>query len=195
MRISFEPIILKNQNPVSITHSKTGRKSLFFSFVLLVFSFAIHGQSAVLKFKRISTELGLSQNHVLCIMQDSKGFMWFGTADGLNRYDGYSFKIYKNIIGDSSSLPNNYITTICEDSKGVLWVGSLGGGLSKLDREKDKFTTHRHNDKNKFSLSNDNINKILEDSRGNLWIGTNEDYTYLRLHAWFPTKGYDQYLQ
>jgi signal transduction histidine kinase/CheY-like chemotaxis protein/ligand-binding sensor domain-containing protein len=174
MRRSSEPIILKNQYPVSITNSKSGWKSLFSIFILLVFSFAAYSQSAVLKFKRLSTEQGLSQNHVLCIIQDSKGFMWFGTADGLNRYDGYNFKVYKNVVGDSSTLPNNYITTICEDSKGVLWIGSLGGGLSKLDREKDTFTTYRHSDKNKFSLSNDNINKILEDSRGNLWIGTNE---------------------
>src|SRR5688500_6802143 len=123
MRRSSEPIILKNQYRVSLTNSKSGWKNLFSIFILLVFSFASYSQSAVLKFKRISTEQGLSQNHVLCIIQDSKGFMWFGTADGLNRYDGYNFKVYKNVIGDSTTLPNNYITTICEDSKGVLWIG------------------------------------------------------------------------
>lgn len=171
---SSEPIIPENHYPVSFVNFFSGWKHLFFAFALLLVLPASYSQSSILKFKRISTEEGLSQSHVLCIIQDRKGFMWFGTADGLNRYDGYNFKVYKNVIGDSSSLPNNYITSICEDSRGELWIGSLGGGLSKLDREKDKFITYHHSDKNKFSLSSDNVNKILEDSRGNLWIGTNE---------------------
>jgi ligand-binding sensor domain-containing protein len=166
--------ILKNHSAIlSFKQPSKKKKWKFFFVLLLLFSFSSYGQQSNLKFKHLSTDQGLSQSHVLCVLQDSKGFMWFGTADGLNRYDGYDFKVYKNIVGDSTSLPNNYITTICEDSKGALWVGSLGGGLSKLDRNSDKFTIYRHNDKNRFSLSNDNINKILEDSRGNLWIGTN----------------------
>ena len=129
-------------------------------------------QNSNLNFRRINTDQGLSQNHVLCILQDSKGFMWFGTRNGLNRYDGYNFKIYKNTLEDSTSLSNNYINTIFEDAKGIVWVGTLGGGLSKFDRKKEQFTNYKHSEKNPRSIANDNVNKIFEDSKGTLWVGT-----------------------
>src|SRR5689334_16959673 len=71
----------------------------------------------------IGIERGLSNNAVTCIYQDHQGFMWFGTYDGLNRYDGYNFKIYRNIIGDSNSLRDNHIYAIEEDEKYRLWIG------------------------------------------------------------------------
>ena len=98
--------------------------------------------------------------------------MWFGTRDGLNRYDGYNFKIYQNTLEDSTSISNNYINTVFEDAKGTIWVGTLGGGLSKFDRKKDQFINYKHSDKNARSIANDNVNKIFEDSRGTLWVGT-----------------------
>src|SRR5690606_27434495 len=84
----------------------------------------------------ISNDNGLSQNTVHYMMQDSKGFIWFATEDGLNRYDGYTFTIYKNNPQDRSSIPDNFIWTIHEDFNGDLWVGTNNGGLSKFIRDK-----------------------------------------------------------
>src|SRR5271170_4055935 len=86
-------------------------------------------QAGNLKFGHIGTDAGLSQSNVTCILQDSRGLMWFGTQDGLNRYDGYRFTVYKNDPLDPVSLSNNYIKDIKDDAKGNIWVATLGGGL------------------------------------------------------------------
>jgi ligand-binding sensor domain-containing protein len=83
-------------------------------------------------FEKFSTEQGLSQNSIVRILQDSRGFLWICTFDGLNRYDGYQLKIFRNITGDSTSLSNNKIVSICEDYRGNIWIGTYGGGLNKL---------------------------------------------------------------
>lgn len=88
-----------------------------------------------LRFERISVEHGLSHSTVNCILQGSKGFMWFGTDDGLNKYDGYSFTVYKNDPDDPRSLSHNQVWSLFEDSSGVLWVGTYGGGLNRFDRD------------------------------------------------------------
>ena len=89
-------------------------------------------------FKHLEVRNGLSNNQVTAIYRDSKGFMWFGTASGLNRYDGYNFKVYKGKDGDSKSLPDNYIVTIQEDGEGRLWVRT-GSGYSIYCPETDDF--------------------------------------------------------
>ena len=78
---------------------------------------------------QLSIQNGLSNNSVRCIYQDKKGFIWFGTYDGLNRYDGTEFKTFRNRISDSTSLPHNYIYTVHEDAQHNIWVGT-GQGLS-----------------------------------------------------------------
>ncbi|MCZ6701659.1 MAG: hypothetical protein O6940_01320 [Ignavibacteria bacterium] len=83
-------------------------------------------------FEKFSIEHGLSQNSILRILQDSRGFLWICTFDGLNRYDGYQFKIFRNIPGDTTSLSNNKILSICEDKSDNIWIGTYGGGLNKL---------------------------------------------------------------
>ncbi|MCP2597399.1 ATP-binding protein, partial [Candidatus Aminicenantes bacterium AC-335-G13] len=120
----------------------------------------------------ISTAEGLSQNTGNCIIQDHKGFMWFGTEDGLNKYDGYKFTIYRHDPKNPDSISNSYITAMYEDRDGVLWIGTAGGGLNKFDREKEKFIYYMHDEKNPLSLSNNFVLSIYEDSSGNLWIGT-----------------------
>src|SRR5579863_3885267 len=107
---------------------------LFFFFQFS--GFLGYAQSGKLKFSHIGTEVGLSQNNVTCILRDRQGFMWFGTRDGLNRYDGYDFDVYKNNPEDSLSLSNNFVTSIMEDGKGDIWVGTWGGGLNRFDAEK-----------------------------------------------------------
>ncbi len=101
-------------------------------------------QAPKLQFRHISNEQGLSNSTVEAIYQDSKGFIWFGTRDGLNRYDGLEINVYKNNPADSSSLSESYIRYIYEDREHRLWVGTING-LNRLDREKNNFTRYKHN--------------------------------------------------
>lgn len=129
-------------------------------------------QKQQIRLTHLGTDKGLSQSNGSCILQDSRGFMWFGTQDGLNRYDGYTFTVYKNNPKDPASLSNSYIKDILEDAKGNIWVATLGGGLDRFDREKGVFFHYRQNKKIAGSLSDDFVNCITEDSGGDLWIGT-----------------------
>ena len=97
-----------------------------------------------IRFDRISLEQGLSQSVVNCILQDSKGFMWFGTEDGLNRYDGYEFRVYKTDPENHNTLSDNFVQSISEDPEGKLWIGTFAGGLNRFDRETEQFTRNRH---------------------------------------------------
>src|SRR5215475_15612941 len=89
--------------------------------------------------KYLGIEQGLSNNAVTCVYQDPRGFMWFGTYDGLNRYDGYGFTVFRTMIGDSTSLPFNNIATICGDGRGGLWVGGQKG-IGIFDAATGKFS-------------------------------------------------------
>ncbi|OJJ15935.1 hypothetical protein BKI52_37080 [marine bacterium AO1-C] len=125
-------------------------------------------------FLNISSSQGLSQNTVSCVLQDRRGFLWFGTADGLNRYDGYHFKVYRNELGNKHSLSNNYITALLEDKQGYIWVGTLGGGVNRFDPATEKFTRFRpHKDKIK-GITGGEINNFAEDASGKIWISTNK---------------------
>ena len=97
-------------------------------------------QKQHIRFKHLGTDLGLSQSNVLCILQDSRGFMWFGTRDGLNKYDGYKFTVYKNKISDKNTISNNFIQSIKEGKNGCLWIATWGGGLNRYDLQKNQFT-------------------------------------------------------
>src|ERR1700759_471800 len=84
------------------------------------------------RFRRISTDQGLSNSTINCIFQDSRGFMWFGTRDGLNRYDGTKFTIYRNDENDPNSLCDNFVRCMYEDASHNLWIGT-SYGLSRFD--------------------------------------------------------------
>ncbi|GAB3931073.1 sensor histidine kinase [Larkinella terrae] len=98
--------------------------------------------------------------------------MWFGTQDGLNRYDGYTFTVYRNDPKNPTSLSHNFIRSLYEDRKGRLWVGSEDGGLSLFNREADNFTNYQRTADNLNSLSHNQVMTIVEDRRGFLWVGT-----------------------
>jgi len=115
---------------------------------------------------------GLSQVLVTSILQDRRGFMWFGTKDGLDRFDGYSFKVYKSQPEDPYSLSDNYILCLKEDRKGRIWVGTWGGGLDVYDPASGRFSNYRHDPNDPNSLSNNDINVIHVDDAENVWIGT-----------------------
>lgn len=138
-------------------------------FFLLISS--ISGQQDYL-FENISVAEGLSTAQLAImnsIYQDQYGFMWFATVEGLNRYDGYNFKVYKNIPNDTTSLPSSNITMVCGDSEGNLWIGTPGN-MSRLNRSKDTFRTYPV--VNPTNSSNVNISRGLVDSHNNFWIGT-----------------------
>ncbi|MEM6965816.1 MAG: two-component regulator propeller domain-containing protein, partial [Bacteroidota bacterium] len=90
---------------------------------------------------------------------DQLGFAWFGTYNGLARYDGYSFKNYFQIFGDSTALSGNIIKSIQEDSEGYLWLGTIGGGLCRFDPRIDKFQTYKFNEEN--STEGNNVTSII----------------------------------
>jgi ligand-binding sensor domain-containing protein len=122
-------------------------------------------------FDRISTESGLSGNSVNYIYQDHRGFMWFATDDGLNKYDGDLFTVYQHHPLDSTTLSDNRIKTIYEDRRGSLWIGTMNG-LNRLDRLNNKFIRYYHRPENSSSLSHNDIRAIAEDADGYLWIAT-----------------------
>lgn len=122
-------------------------------------------------FKQISLAEGLSQSSINAIGQDENGFLWLGTQDGLNRFDGNEFTIYKNIPFDSSSLAENFITAIAVDNQNQLWVGTMNEGLHLFHPENETFSRFYHS-KNKNALSNNNITKIYTDKNGRVWVGT-----------------------
>ncbi|MDR3628537.1 MAG: two-component regulator propeller domain-containing protein [Ignavibacteriaceae bacterium] len=125
-----------------------------------------------INFEHILSDKGLSQNTIHCILQDSQGFIWFATEDGLDKYDGYNFTVYKNNPLEGNSISDNFIWTIYEDRSGTLWIGTNSCGISKFDRQTEKFKNYTYNPNNPNCLSNNNVRAILEDSKGNLWIGT-----------------------
>jgi len=133
---------------------------------------AVWANQRHIRFERIGLEEGLSESSVYCMIQDTRGFMWFGTGDGLNRYDGYGFVVYKNDLDDPLSLSNNTINALCEDQAGRLWVGTFGGGLNRYDREADAFIQYRHNLEDSASLNSDRITALVCGADGILWVGT-----------------------
>lgn len=139
--------------------------------VLMVHS-ACSAQQQDIRFERLSIEDGLSQSSVYSILQDNRGFMWFGTDDGLNRYDGYTFTIYRHDPENPHSLSNNVVRALYEDRAGMLWIGTEGGGLNVFDRNTEQFKHYRHDPDSPGSLSHDTVGTIYEDRNGTLWIGS-----------------------
>jgi len=119
----------------------------------------------------ISIEQGLSSNHATVICQDHQGFIWIGTLGGLNRYDGYKMTTFRNLPGDSTSLPSNIITAIHEDQQGVLWVGT-NAGLSCFNRLEETFTSYTSKPGNPQSIGYNLVNYIFDDKDGQLWFST-----------------------
>ncbi|UFH52755.1 hybrid sensor histidine kinase/response regulator [Spirosoma sp. KNUC1025] len=133
---------------------------------------SVTAQQQNIRFAHLTTNQGLSQNNVTCILQDRRGFMWFGTQDGLNKFDGYTYTIYRHNPKTSSSLSHNYIHTLYEDKQGRLWVGSDEGGLSLYEPETDSFINYNHQPGIKNSLSHNKVMAIVQDEKGYLWVGT-----------------------
>lgn len=142
---------------------------LFFIFALFAIAGKAQDQYA---FKHLNVEDGLSQSSVLGIAQDARGFIWFGTRFGLNKYDSQTFKIYKNQKGDPKSLSyTSYLSSILALKDGSLLIGTFSG-LNKYNEKGDNFDRYLHNDSVPASLSNSTIYCIYQDKKNRVWIGT-----------------------
>lgn len=128
--------------------------------------------NAELKFDQIGLEQGLSQSTVNAIVQDGQGYMWFGTQDGLNRYDGYSINIFKHNPNDKYSITDNRINCLLSDSKNDLWIGTENGGLNRYDPEEGRFYHYLNDENAEFTISNNTVTTLFEDSEKNIWVGT-----------------------
>jgi two-component system sensor histidine kinase ChiS len=124
------------------------------------------------RFEHVTIEDGLSDNRINGFLQDSEGYMWFGSQDGLNRFDGYQFTSFWHDARDSTSLSGNYIEVLFEDHEQTMWVGTWGSGLNRYDRKTETFEHLRHDPDDPASLADDFISAIVEDTNGTLWIGT-----------------------
>lgn len=165
-------------------------KSLCVSCLLLLqyCGFYTHAQHRRIPFEHIGIAEGLSESNILTIAQDEMGFMWFGTWDGLNKYDGYKITVYKNLHGDSNSISNNYINKIAPDRKGNLWVAT-NDGLNCFNLTKEKFNIFKHIPGNANSISGNVINAVLPDRQGRIWIGTDKG-----LDCYYPSKNKFEHL-
>ena len=145
------------------------------SIIIFLFSTTFSGmwsQSNQVRFEHITSEDGLSANVVNCIFQDSQGYMWFGTNDGLNRYDGYNFTTFKPSPDQEKAINSNLVFTIAEDSNGHLWIGTTGSGLNCFDPLTEEFTQFQHEPGRPATLSSNHIISLATDQKGRIWVGT-----------------------
>ncbi len=132
----------------------------------------IGAQPAPTVYKRLTTAEGLSQVTVQAIHRDRRGFVWLGTYDGLNRFDGYDVATYFAVPGDSTSLGGNSVPDIAETADGALWIATDRGGLSRYDPTRDAFTRLRHDPDNDASLPSNRVFEVHVGPRRQLWAGT-----------------------
>ena len=161
--------------------SKAMNFNCLHSLLIPLFCISFCWSQNVSDFKQITTDQGLSQSDVNAIFQDQKGFMWFGTHDGLNKYDGYNFKVYKPSNSQKNAISSNLVWKITDDSSGNLWIGTTGGGLNHFDVKSEVFTSFRHSPQDPTTISSDYISALYRDSSNRLWIVTTKGVNYIEL--------------
>ena len=134
-----------------------------------------------IRFNHLTTEDGLSQSAVTCILQDKYGFMWFGTQDGLNRYDGYNFKVFKNDPEDSTTLSDNFIFSIYEDDSGTLYIGTQSGNLHEYDPTKESFSIISPDSINLHKTDMNSVLAVYYDESNIKWTGGLSQETGLKM--------------
>lgn len=143
-------------------------------FLILLTCLDMSGSSDRYSISHLGVEHGLSNNHVVGIAQDKNGFIWIATDEGLNRYDGHSFKpYYKDESGEGESLTGNELNAILDDPmRPILWIATARGGLNAYNYETDTFTSYRHNDTDDVSLITDDVTSLSPASDGGVWVTT-----------------------
>ncbi len=193
----------KADNPFSPIEQRDLRLFIVLLFCLMPVTIfpPVWAQNADLRFEHLTIEDGLSQNKISCILQDSKGFMWFGTNEGLNKYDGYEFFIFEKGSGNADKLSDDFIQCIYEDRFGNILIGTGSGGLNIYNRTSNQFTHCTRDSSSEIQISNNNIRGILEDKNGILWIATaisiemidlqnKTVLSYIPDHLKFPTSSF-----
>ncbi len=141
-------------------------------FMIVLFHLQVFSQGPEkIKFEHITVDDGLSENAVTLTMQDSSGYIWIATHDGLNKFDGYDFTVYRNVPGDKTSLSDNAVGALCEDAQGNIWIGTIGSGLNRLNPFAGTFTRYVHDQSDPQSLGNDVILRLFADGKNRIWIG------------------------
>ncbi|MFL9484345.1 two-component regulator propeller domain-containing protein [Chitinophagaceae bacterium LWZ2-11] len=143
---------------------------LFFLFTLLFLSFSVLAQSDNFSFHKLDIYTGLSNNQVRAILKDKNGFMWFGTVSGLDRYDGYSFKFYRNTLNNNSSGFNNSIDALYELPGDKIWVKSVGTGSSVFNLRSETFETNAATYLQSLGLPAGNVSSIIKGNAGRYWF-------------------------
>ncbi len=146
--------------------------ALIMGMLLFSYSSISYGQHFNIKFKHLSTRDGLSSNEVRAVFEDSNGFIWFATSDGLNRWNGYKFDIFKNYNDDLNSLPNNFLLCLAEDSSKNIWIGTNHAGVVKYSTREEKFYRYGMIDEDESSIPGMVVRCIHVDGKNNIWIGT-----------------------
>jgi signal transduction histidine kinase/ligand-binding sensor domain-containing protein/CheY-like chemotaxis protein/HPt (histidine-containing phosphotransfer) domain-containing protein len=156
-----------------ITSTRAGAPGRFVvgAALLLAASVAAAANAPPLYLTNLTTAEGLPQGSVLTVLQDSQGFMWFGTEDGLVRYDGQHLVRYGYSPGASRGLPGNFIRQIVEGPRGNLWIAIKNGGVARWNRLRDDFTVYRHDPRDPGSLASNQVHALAIDARGRVWIG------------------------
>jgi ligand-binding sensor domain-containing protein/transcriptional regulator with GAF, ATPase, and Fis domain len=145
----------------------------FILVCLLLFIIVPSAKSkAIFRFENITAEQGLDNRNILSILRDREGFIWVGTIDGLYRYDGYTFRVFRHNPQDETSLIGNYIQNLYQDHEGILWISSPQSGLSQYHPETETFTNYLPQPDNPQKLNSNMVNMTVEDQQGILWIGT-----------------------
>lgn len=151
------------------------RKNFLIKLLLTITVFSIpfisFGQTYESQIVKITDEQGASPSATFAITEDSIGFIWFGTVDGLYRYDGYNFKIFRNDPKNPNSLSNNTIRSLTLDINGKLWIGTQGGGLDCFDILSETFTNYNHTGQQENEISGNSIWSVMVDRNGNVWSG------------------------
>jgi PAS domain S-box-containing protein len=124
------------------------------------------------RFEHLTIDDGLSQNAGLAFLQDQQGYLWFGTQDGLDRYDGYKIVEYKNDPENKNSLSSNSIISLFQDKEGLIWIGTWGGGLNSYDPIKNEFTRYTPDPNDDKKISDPIVADVYRDEDGFVWVGT-----------------------
>lgn len=139
--------------------------------ILVMNTFHVHAQT--ISFEKLTTQNGLSNNKVNCVVQDKRGFIWFGTEDGLNRFDGNEFVVFRNNPGDRHGISGNMITGLHIDAGGIMWIATADGGLTRYDYRlpyTGQFKRYKNLQNDPHSIPGNIINALTEDKQGYLWL-------------------------
>ncbi len=168
-------ISMMRKEKVMVLKTTFFKKNMASILGILVLTTGAFGQVENIRFNHLTPEDGLSHSTINCILKDHRGFMWFGTSVGLDRYDGHRIKIYPPNREDKSTIGGSRVTALLEDGKGRLWLGTRQGGLDLYDRDTESFIhfgTPQDESDNPKNQGENNVTALCESREGDIWIGT-----------------------